>query len=83
MVIRIEHNELELYVVGNIRNPFSVLLGVKINIVLNVNLTFVILWVVKSIWLITYFIVSHVIGSQNTAFLKVPFNHFSAKDEVR
>ena len=63
MVIRIEHNELELYVISDIRNPFSVFLSIDINIVLNLNLTFVILWVVESIWLITGFVVSHVIGS--------------------
>ena len=83
MVIRIEHNELELYVIGNVWNPFSVLLSININIILNFNLTFVILWVAESIWLITNFIVSYIIGFQNSAFLKVPFYHFSAKDEVR
>ena len=83
LVIRIEHNELELYVIGNIRNPLSVLLSVNVDVVFNFNLTFVILWVVEGVWFITGFVVSDVIGSQDTAFLKVPFDHFGAEDEVR
>ena len=63
MVIRIEHNELELHVISDIWNPFTVFLSIDINIVLNLNLTFVILWVVKSVRLITGFVVSYVIGS--------------------
>lgn len=82
MVIWIKHDELELDIVCNEWNPFAVLLGVDVDIVLNVDLTFVILWVVKSIWLVTHFIVSHVGGSQDTAFLQVPFDHLSTEDKV-
>ena len=82
LVIRIEHNELELYVIGDVRNPFSVLLSVNINVVLDVDLTFVILRVAEGVWLIANFIVSHVVCFEDTALLKVPFDHFSAQDKV-
>jgi hypothetical protein len=82
LVIRIKHDELELYVIGNVRNPGSVLLSVNVDVVLDIDLTFVILWVALSVWRITNFIVSHVAGSEDTTLLKVPFDHFGTEDEV-
>lgn len=82
LVIRIEHDELELHVISYVWDPLSVLLSINIYIVFNINLTFVIFWIVESIWLITYFIVSNVIYSKNASFLKVPLHHFGAKNKV-
>lgn len=82
LVVRIKHDELELYVVCNVRDPLPVLLFVNINIVLNINLTFVVLRVVESVWLVASFVMSNIFSSDNSTFLKVPLDHFCAKYEV-
>jgi hypothetical protein len=45
LVVWIKHNELELNVVGNKRNPLTILLLEDIDEVMNVNLTLVVFWV--------------------------------------
>ena len=82
LIIWIEHSELELNIISNKWDPLITFLHIDINVIFDVNLSFVVLWIVVLIRSITLLIVSYVVISQDSSFLKVPLNHFCAQNEI-
>ena len=66
LVIWVKHCELELNVRGNKWNPFSSLLLIDVNEVLDVNLSLVVLRV-AAVPLVSDLVVAHVVHFQNTS----------------
>jgi len=83
LVVWVKHGELELDVICDKRNPFTVLLFVNVYEVFNVNHSFVVLGVwLTAVPLFSLLHMSDVGCSQNASFLKVPLNHLCAEDVV-
>lgn len=68
-------------IVSNKRNPFAILLLEDVNEVMDVNLTFVVLWVATRVP-ISILKMSHVVDSNDSSLMEVPLDHLCAKDEV-
>jgi hypothetical protein len=81
LVVWIKHNELELNIVCNKRNPLTILLLEDVDEVMNVNLTLVVFWVGSGVS-VSILEMPNVVHSDHTSLMEVPLNHFCTEDEV-